>query len=191
VENGQEISVGEAASLVRYVEELKIAADPHPRRLPLGKDQVEAIAKGIVGPLNELMASERGRLGALFLGPRIRTFDGDEVTLSLGKPVHKLIHGAAVVTQRTKRELAQDLMESAGAMGRVAGLKRLERSSGGARVSAHDIVDTWVGMLVAAACISGEIAPGTARLGRVFRGALVDWYAQYSHRGAERLEEDL
>jgi hypothetical protein len=193
-EEGELISRDETVALVKRVEDFKIAADPHPRRTHLPAEEVEAIARSICDPLNSLVAWEMGRQRGPDLGPRFRAVSEEEITICLTKAVHHLVLSAATVSRRTKRELAQDLLESAGVMGRVAGLKRQAGLCGGDRVGPEDIVGTWIAMLVAAGCISADVGdpePSTAIVTKRFRGALLDWYEKYSHRGVETLEADL
>jgi hypothetical protein len=210
-EDGAAITKNEAIVLVRKVEHFKIKADPHPRRVELADKQIEAIAESVCDPLNALVAREVGRQQSYPLESREArcsererselSEDGpiEEVTLCLTKSVHNLVLSAATVCRRTKRQLVLELMEAAGAMGRAAGLKRQAHFCGEDRVSNQDIVDTWIGMLLATGCISNEseLAPiargGAGRSRNVirFRNALLSWYAQYSQRGVEVLEADL
>jgi hypothetical protein len=191
----ERISESEAEALVRRVEDFKIAADPHPRRVALAQAQIQTIARSICEPLNELVAQEMGGQRSLVIGPRERPPCEVEITLCLDRSVHNLVMHAAAVTRRTKRELAQDLLEAAGAMGRVAGRRRQARLCGGPgteRVGPRDIVGTWIRMLVAAGCISDRSkSDEPSHQANFFRDALVDWYEVYSHRGVESLEVDL
>ena len=185
-DSARPISAEDSCGLVQCVDQFKIAADPHPRRWELGPEAVRDIGARILGPINSLIARQVGKIRDIKPQSNKEAGRTEDLTLSLSESEHKILLHAATTCNTTKRELVQDLLEAAGTMGRVAGLKRQANYCQSESVKPKEIVDTWVMMLVAARCIPTVSLPMEE-----LRSALLDWYLKYRHPELEVMEVDL